>query len=252
MAEVVQQELAQEKAQEIPRRGFSGKQVLLIVLAAVLVSAALSYWFIRTYIVPADFKPVELSIKEQAALDDKLLTLGVDPAALLPGAKRAAPAEDAKDVSAGDADRFDADGRLVPQAYSENPEKRSVHMSERELNAMLASNPDLAKRFAVDLSDNLASAKLLIPVDPDMPMFGGRTLRVNAGVEVAYRDERPIVKLRGISIMGVPLPNAWLGNLKNVDLVEQFGGGPGFWQSFSAGVDLIEIDDGSLHIKLKE
>ena len=69
---------------------------------------------------------------------------------------------------------------------------------------------------------------------------------------VKGRDERPIVKLRGISIMGVPLPNAWLGNLKNVDLVEQFGGGPGFWQSFSAGVDLIEIDDGSLHIQLKE
>lgn len=243
--------VTQEAAQEPSRQGFSGKQVLLIVLAAVLAGAVLSYWFIRTYIVPADFKPVELSVREQAALDDKLLTLGVDPSALMPAAKRAASVE-AEPANSREGDQFDADGRLVPQAYTENPEKRSVHMSERELNAMLASNPDLAKRFAVDLSDNLASAKLLIPVDPDMPMLGGRTLRVNAGVEVAYRDEKPVVRLRGISIMGVPLPNAWLGNLKNVDLVEQYGGGPGFWQSFSAGVDLIEIDDGSLHIKLKE
>ena len=75
---------------------------------------------------------------------------------------------------------------------------------------------------------------------------------VNAGIELAYRDERPVVKLRGVSIMGVPVPNAWLGNLKNVDLVEQFGAGPGFWNSFAAGVDLIEVADGQLHIKLKE
>ena len=52
--------------------------------------------------------------------------------------------------------------------------------------------------------------------------------------------------------MGVPLPNAWLGNLKNVDLVEQFGNEPGFWHSFSAGVDLIEISDGQLRVRLKE
>jgi hypothetical protein len=125
-------------------------------------------------------------------------------------------------------------------------------MSERELNAVIASNPDLAKRFALDLSSNLASAKMLIPLDPGLPVMGGKTLRVNAGLELAYANERPIVKLRGVSIMGVPLPNAWLGNLKNVDLVEQFGDEPGFWRAFSDGVALIEIEDGQLHIKLKE
>lgn len=245
---------AQDAGAAPARRGFSGKQVALIVLAVMLVTAALSYWVIRTYIVPADFKPVELSAREQSRLDEKLSALGVDPMALLPGAKREGQANDKAQVpgTAADVDQFDADGRLVPQAYTESAENRSVRMSERELNAMLASNPDLARRFAVDLSDNLASAKLLIPVDPDMPMFGGRTLRVNAGVEVSYRESKPSVVLRGISIMGVPLPNAWLGNLKHVDLVEQFGGGPGFWQSFSAGVEMIEVDDGALHIKLKE
>jgi len=224
------------------REGFSGKQVVLIVLLAILVTAGACYWFVRAYIMPADFTPVQLSAKEQSQLDGKLFALGLDPQALLPGAKR----EDKT------ADEFDASGRLVPQAYSENSEKRSVQMSERELNALLASNPEVARRFAVDLSDNLASAKLLIPVDPDMPVLGGRTLRVNAGVAVSYREERPSVVLRGISIMGVPMPNAWLGNLKHVDLVEQFGGGPGFWQSFSDGVELIEIADGKLHIRLKE
>jgi hypothetical protein len=125
-------------------------------------------------------------------------------------------------------------------------------LTERELNGLLAHNTDLARRFAIDLSEDLASAKLLIPVDPDFPIFGGRILRVRAGLELAYRLERPVVKLRGISVMGVPLPNAWLGNLKNVDLVEQFGGNDGFWRSFAAGVELIEIREGELKIKLKE
>ncbi|MFK7977231.1 MAG: hypothetical protein AB8C02_13935 [Halioglobus sp.] len=226
---------------DVAKRGFSGSQVALIVLLAVLVTAGLSYWFIRTYIVPADFKPVQLSVKEQTKLDSKLRALGVDPKELLPEAKRSEQTE-----------QVDADGRLIPEAYSEDADKRNVQMNERELNAMLASNPDLAKRFAVDLSDDLASAKLLIPVDPDMPMFGGKTLRVNAGVEISYRDSQPVVILRGISLMGVPLPQAWIGNLKNVDLVEQFGGGPGFWSAFSAGVEMIEISDGQLNIQLSE
>ncbi len=224
-----------------PRSGFSGSQVALFVLIAILLTAGLSFWIFRTYISPADFKPVALSAREQATLDSKLRVLGVNPRDLLPNAKREEPV-----------DAVDADGRLVPEKYEEDPAKRELHISERELNAIVASNADLASRLAIDLSDNLASAKLLIHVDPDFPVMAGKTLRVNAGLELAYRDEQPVVKLRGVSIMGVPLPNAWLGNLKNVDLVEQFGHGPGFWNSFSAGVSLIEIRDGQLHIKLNE
>lgn len=224
--------------QKAAAKRFSGQQVLLFVLIAILVTAGLSFWLIRTYIEPADFRPVSLSAREQAKLDVKLQQIGVDPRAVLPDAKRE--------------DKFDTEGRLTPERYSEDAEKREIRMSERELNALIANNPELARRFAVDLSDNLASAKLLIPIDPDLPVLGGRTLRVNAGIEMAYRDDRPVVKLRGVSIMGVPVPNAWLGNLKNVDLVEQFGTGPGFWNSFAAGVDLIEVADGQLRIKLKE
>ena len=62
----------------------------------------------------------------------------------------------------------------------------------------------------------------------NFPVFGGKTVRVRAGVEMAYQDNRPVVKLRGVSLMGVPIPNAWLGNMKNVDLVKEFSGDQGF------------------------
>ena len=64
--------------------------------------------------------------------------------------------------------------------------------------------------------------------------------------------EKPVVALRGVSLGGVPIPDAWLGNLKNVDLVREFGGQGGFWDLFARGVEDVKVLDGSLLVKLKE
>jgi hypothetical protein len=140
----------------------------------------------------------------------------------------------------------------APSPYDESEANREISLSERELNSLIAQNTDLATRVVIDLSDDLASARLLIPVDLDFPLFGGKTLRVNAGVGLAYTGKRPVVRLKGISVMGVPIPNAWLGNLKNVDLVEQYGTDTGFWQAFAAGVAQLAVEEGRLKIKLRE
>ncbi|MCG7996974.1 MAG: hypothetical protein JAZ06_16330 [Candidatus Thiodiazotropha taylori] len=42
-------------------------------------------------------------------------------------------------------------------------------------------------------------------------------------MELAFRDANPVVILKSVSIKGVPKPNAWLGGLKNIDLVSEFG-----------------------------
>jgi len=52
--------------------------------------------------------------------------------------------------------------------------------------------------------------------------------------------------------MGVPVPNAWLGGLKNIDLIEQYGSNDGFWKAFADGVDNINVEDGKIRIELKE
>ena len=69
---------------------------------------------------------------------------------------------------------------------------------------------------------------------------------------MAYQNDKPYIALKGISIMGIPIPNAWLGGIKNVDLVNEFGIDPGFWKSFSEGVENIQVTDGKIFIKLKE
>jgi len=203
-------------------------QVLLIVLATILLTAGLSYWFLSNYLFLKEFEPVELNTREQQVLNGKLSAVGLD----MQGER--------------------ANSALKPEPYSEVGASREVRFSERELNAMLAKNTDLAQKLAIDLSDDLISAKWLLPLEEDFPVMGGKTVRINAGMEFAYSNGQPVVVLKGVSLMGVPIPNAWLGNLKNVDLVQEFGGDSGFWQSFSDGVDHIQVQDGLLVIKLRE
>lgn len=218
------------------KRGFSGLQVLAIVAGVILVTIIATVWIVKTWLFPSEFKPVTLNQKEEQVLDQKIERLeGISGV-----------------TSSARPEEFAEDGTLKPEVYSEDASRREIRFSEKELNALVARNTNLASRLAIDLSDNLASAKLLIPLDEDFPVMGGKTVKVATGLELAFKGARPIVVLKGVSIMGVPVPNAWLGNLKNVDLVQQFGGNSGFWKSFSDGVEFIQVDDGELHIKLKE
>lgn len=230
----------QAPAGDARKGGISGSKVLLIVLITILATIGGSYWFLKTYVFAREFKPVELNAKEQQVLDGKLRTLGYQPDSRPIEPSRPSP------------DEFDERGALKPERYSEVGAKREIAFNERELNALLAHNTDLARKLAIDLSQDLVSVKLLVPMDPDFPVLGGQTLRFNAGVEVAYLSGKPSVTLKGVSIMGVPVPNAWLGGLKDVDLVTQFGAGPGFWKSFSEGVEDIRVEDGRVKIKLKK
>jgi len=82
---------------------------------------------------------------------------------------------------------------LTPEVYMEDDSKRRIELTERELNSLLAKNTDLAEQLLVDLSDDRASKKLLIDIDPDFPFFGGKTLKVSGGTEVSYLNDSPVV-----------------------------------------------------------
>ena len=207
-------------------QGFTRGQVAVLVFVTMAATMIFTVWLVRVYVFPAEFTPVELDTTEQQVLDAKLVrmeTLGQEP-----GRLAGEPGTVEGDSDDGDDD--DDQAWLDSGAYEESDARRQVRFSERELNALVAGNTDLARRVAIDLSDDLATARLLLPLDEDFPFFGGKTLRVKAGVELAYRSGRPVVMLRGVSVMGVPIPNAWLGNLKNVDLIGEYGADQGFWK----------------------
>jgi hypothetical protein len=209
------------------RQQQNGWRTFGIIAITIAVTLAVGYWAVTTWLFPTEFKPVVLNQKQQQTLDQKIRFLS--------GSSRSSQKE-----------------AIEPEAYSEVGASREVEFSERELNALLAKNTELANKLAIDLSDNLVSAKLLVDVDPDFPILGGKTIKVTGGLELRLNDGRPSAVLRGISVWGVPLPNAWLGNTKNVDLVQEFGESGGFWQALSEGVERIEVKDGNLLIQFKE
>ncbi len=214
-------------------------KTLGLMLLTIIISVAVTLFIASHYLFPKKFDPVELNSREESTLNKKLKQFGL-------------PTFSATGSTTDSATGQTAPNKLEPTPYSEAGAKREVSFTEKELNAMLAKNTDLADKAVIDLSDNLASVNVLMPLDPDLPILGGKTLKLNAGAELAFANGRPIVKLKGVSIWGVPMPNAWLGNLKNVDLVKEFGGDEGFWKSFADGVENIHVAEGQLVIKLKE
>jgi hypothetical protein len=238
------------------KKGFSGIQVMAIGFGLVVATVVLTLFAAWAWLFPKPFEPVVLSPAEEQVLEKKLsLFEGIDQGKTAAPQKRVAqekPAAHPLETGPARSDEFTKGGDLRPEAYSEEGASREVTFSEREVNSLLARNTDLARKVAIDLGQDLVSLKILVPVDPDFPFLGGKTLRVRAGAELAYKEGRPLVKLRGISIMGVPVPNAWMGGLKNIDLVREFGGDSGFWKTFAEGVDAINVREGSLYIKFKE
>lgn len=218
------------------RRGWL--RILGILAAGVLVVALLSAWWIKSNLYASPFNPTRLTDNEQQALDAKLDRL-----------QRNVRSD--RTAAAGGA-ATKSEGRLAPEPYTEDAALRELRLTEKELNAVIAKDEATAQRVAIALSADLVSVKLVIPMDEELPVLGGKTLRLNCGVTVRFEAGKPVVALRGVSIGGVPIPNAWLGNIKDVDLVREFGGPGGFWDLFAKGVEDIRVLDGSVFVKLRE
>jgi len=223
----------------IQPKGFSVMQTLGVVALAMLITAVGTIFAIKLFLFPPPFDPVTLSPKEEQQLSTKL--------SIFEGFRESSQASS----SAATSTTSTTSTTLAPEKYSEDEGSRKVAFTEREINSMLAKNTDLADKLAIDLAQDMVSIKLLIPLDPDFPVLGGQTFKVKAGAELAYKEGRPVVKLKGVSLMGVPMPNSWLGGLKNIDLVKEYGADEGFWKAFSDGVESIGVEEGSLQVQLK-
>ena len=210
---------------------------VVMVICASAIATVIAVWVITHYIFPAQLRPVTFSSSEERVLDAKVKSLS---------------SLQQEEPQSHQPPELTEKMPLKPERYSEEGTGREVTLSEKEINALLARNSDLARKLAIDLDDDMVSMKLLIPVEEGMPFLGGKTILVTAGVELAYTGGRPVVALKGVSLWGIPLPNAWLGNMKNIDLVKEYGVGKGFWHSFAAGVDGMKVEKGNLKIRLKE
>ena len=224
-----------EPDKQSPTSKHGSLTIVKFFLLLVLVVSLIGLWWVKYNIYASKYSPVTLSESEQKNLEQKLAlldknnsTTAVSPESL-----------------------FKKDG-LKPEAYSEKGLPHEINLTERELNSIVAGNPEMSDRVAIDLSDNLVSIKMVIPVDEEIALLGGKTIRLNLGMILSYADNRPVIALKGVTIGGIPLPNAWLGNIKAKNLVEEFGDESGFWKLFAGGVKDIKVENGKIRIVLHE
>ncbi|HBT96460.1 MAG TPA: arginine N-succinyltransferase [Desulfobulbaceae bacterium] len=212
-----------------PEKGLSLGKMLAIAAAAMLVTMVATLWLIKLWLFPAPFAPVTLAPAEEQKLESKLTRL------------------EAMAKNAGTADNPVA----APVPGNEESASREIIFSEKELNALITKNPELAGKVAIDLADNLVSATLLIPTKAKAPLLDGQAMRVKTGLTLTVQDGRPVLSPQNVSVMGVPMPKAWLGKLNNIDLARKYGSDGDFWRRFADGFETIDISDGQAKIVLK-
>ncbi len=208
---------------QVPSRSSWKKKLLVtsgIVLGTAGIAAASTAWWVKHNIYASQFQPVALNQAEQAGLDSKLKVLGQTSAAT----------------------------PVDPEVA-----KRTMNISEKEINAFLAQQ-GLGEQVKVELTEGAAAAVMVIPVDKDAPFVGGTTLRLRVAFGAKMdKDKHLALSLSDVHVGGVPLPNAWLGNLKGLNLLSDspMQSDPAV-KGFLEGIRDFKIQRGSMQIVLNE
>jgi hypothetical protein len=186
------------------------------------LAAGTTAWWVKHNFYAGTMQPVSLSAAEQQAFESKLQVLQ-------------APA-------------------TAPRAPAPGEEDRTLLITQKEINAYLAGQ-DLGETVQVKLDQDRVTATMIVPIPEDsgLPLLSGTTLRVMFALEAAMAAEKKVVvKLSDVRVGGISLPNAWLGDMKGVNLVAENVEKDPALQRFLAGIQEVEIRPEGLRVLLNE
>lgn len=209
-----------ESAAPAAPRARSTKKVVLITLGVILglagIAAATGAFWVKHTFYPSPITPVSLTATEQAAFDNKLQALD-NPAAV--------PADEAN---------------------------RTIIINERELNAYLAKQ-QLGENVQVKFGEGNVSAAVIFQAPEDFPVFPNQKIRLRFTFGTSLSAEHKLsLKLDDLSLGGISLPNSWIGDIKGVDLVAENVESDPALQKFLAGIQSMEIHNGTLRLVLNK
>lgn len=219
-------------------------RLFLLIFGAMMLTACLTaaglFWWYRHNFDARPMQPVALSAAEKAALDSKLAVFGDPPVLPVQVMMTGMPAAATAPLPAP-----------VLQA-APGEENRTVVLTEREVNAYLAAQ-NLGENVQVSFGEGRLIAGLLVEIPPDFPLMAGQKVRVRLtfGTGLSPQHKFSFV-FNDLSVGGISLPNAWLGDLKGVDMVaENLEKDPAL-QRFLAGIKSVEIHPGGAKVVLNE
>ncbi len=204
-----------------PPQSSSFKKKLLIFACILfgfggIAVASATYWYQHNFNA-SPFKGVQLSPAEQQVLNQKMAVInGAQPAAVPP-----------------------------------NDPAKTLVLSEREINGYLKEQ-GLSDNLKVSIGNGSMSASALIPVDKEVPFIGGHTVRVKIALSPKLdTNHRLALYLSELTIGGISPPNAWLGDIKGKNLLQDDVKDP-FLKGLSEGIKDLRVQDGEVQILLND
>jgi len=131
------------------------------------------------------------------------------------------------------------------------PGEKTIVLTERELNGLLHLHTQLGDSVKLELAKDAIHARVKTELDPDFPVLGGKTVRAKARFLVDTGAGSPEIIFDDLTVYGISLPNAWLGDLKGKNLLATLGGSTR-QNAFAQGIDDISIFSGEIHIHLAD
>lgn len=137
------------------------------------------------------------------------------------------------------------------QERSYDPGTKVITLTEREVNALFHHNTGLGDKVRFELASNAIHARIKTKLDKDLPVLGGRTLKAKARFLLTDTERTPALILDDLTVWGISLPNAWLGDLKGQNMLANIGLDMTD-NRVAAGIQHIRVDDGKITIRLAE
>jgi hypothetical protein len=218
----------------------------MALLLIIVASVAITVWWIQRPI-----KPVVLSAREKAAVDEKIRVItGETSATSVTGL-----AANTNRPPHGDPPILEIPDRSRPTESQERPYTpgaKVLKLTEREINGLLNLNTDLGKTVRLEFAKDAVHAYLAVPIPKDFPIAGGMTFRARGRFLLSLGNGgAPYAVLEDVTVFGLSLPKAWLGGIKNKNLLgEVMGKGDG--SPVLPGVKSLRIEPGALVLEVTE
>lgn len=230
----------------------SSKKGLLIGLGitlSVVLILGITGFLVYRYYTQAQFRPTTLSEKEQVILDTKLEKIESGGEEQPLGSPSSRELNEVVINSGQQPDLTPA--QIAELERLEEQERRTITLSEKEINAMMNYNTGLGERVKVRFKSGRIDVGWIISVDEEAPFVGGKTLRGSVDLSMEkLTDGRLAFAVEDVTVMGIPMPNAWLGDIKGQNLADRIGQDNEFFRIFSAGIEHIEISNGEVRVRL--
>jgi len=214
--------------------------LLLLIFATV----AITIWWIQRPI-----RPVVLSPREKAQVDQKIQRLQTANAAAPPGSgtgETTNPGQHPGTPWSGRENQAE-----VPQRFYV-PGGKVLKLSEREVNGLLNANTDLGKSVRFEFDQDAINAYLAVRIPQDFPIGGGRMFRARGQFRVSLGNGgKPYAILEDVTVFGISLPKAWLGGIKGENLLGEAMTGNN-QAPVLKGIKSLRVEPGALVLELED